>query len=95
MKPQDFKPLLFGVLVYLTLIWLVSSFMAIGYEDGVSATETSKNSYIVAKLINFSFPFYNQLINEYLALLFSLLSSSIIVCSVIIGVNYVLKKVFP
>ena len=78
MKIQDFRLLITITFLALFLLWLISSFFAIPYEEGTNNTFIPKYSYGISKLIMFSLDFWFKFLNTFFAFIFALFSSTII-----------------
>ena len=86
MTKQDFKFQFILIFLFLFLIWFISSFFAIPYEDGTNTTFIPALSYKIAKFILFSFDFWYTFFNSFFAFLFTLLFTSLLVTFFIYGI---------
>jgi hypothetical protein len=84
MIKQDFKFIFTITFLLLFLFWFVFSFFAISYEEGTNNSLIPKLSYHIASLIMFSIYFWSNFLNELFAMIFSLLSSTFIVSTLIV-----------
>ncbi len=90
MLHRDFKIFYFACLAALFGLWVIVSFLSIGYEDGTDLSLFSKSCYIIAEIIHFSINFWESFLNSYIALFASFLTTNFILTTFI----WMLRKVF-
>lgn len=92
MLRKDFSFYLIIVFILTFSIWFVVGFLSIGYEDGTDKSNFGKACYKVATLLNFSGQFWQKLFPSFVAIIFSILTTSSLITGLIILLKRILGK---
>jgi hypothetical protein len=83
------------IIIFFTLffLWLISSVLAMGYEEKTNTTFLSKTNYNIATIINCTNIFWQRYLPSTLAICCSILTSSLIVYFIYVLIKeYIFKK---
>lgn len=91
LRLKDFKLIFILSFIILLMLWMVISFLAMGYEQGTDLSSFGKSCYEVAKIIHFSLSFWQRLFSNNISFFASFVSSGIILSLVIFLIKFLLK----
>ena len=91
MLHRDFKIFYFACLAALFGLWVIVSFLSIGYEDGTDFSLFSKSCYKIAEIIHFSMNFWGSFLNSYIALFASFFTTNFILTTFIWMVRKIIQ----
>lgn len=90
MRLKDFSFYLIIVFSLTFGTWVFIGFLSMGYEDGVDKSNFGKTCYKIASLLNFSGEFWQELIPSSVAIILSILTTSVL----FIGLTLLINRLF-
>lgn len=92
MLRKDFSFYLTIVFILTFSIWFVVGFLSIGYEAGTDRSNFGKICYNIASLLNFSGQFWQKLFPSFVAIILSILTTSVLITGVFVLIKRLLWK---
>lgn len=91
---KDFKSYWIAISALLFLAYFIMSFFVIGYEERTNRTELAAVLYEVMGYIVFSLNFWNKIFPNIFQLIFSILTTSVLLTLISLGVKQMFRLIF-